>query len=503
MLNFFNQEVVMDKEIDKTAFIWNEETFSYSQFDSYVKALSEQLSPIGEGEIIGIYLPNSPELLLTYFACFQNNQIPMPINIDLTIDDVVMLLDQAKCNKLVVSESPKQIKCFEKTNKLSAIYTIVGKNIKSVLLKTSSVRLPLPPVDTALILHTSGTSALPKAVLISKQALEKIIEGRIASAFINTGSVAIIASSLSHSVGLYQALAYLKMGAKFILLPDYNMDTLAQKVNEYLPTHLIMVVEAFDKLLQHLSINSDSFQNIQFAAVGADKVTPQVQQRFIQLTKQPLSTSYGMTELSWMLVNHTKKEYNCQALGKPTMDVCIKLLNELGAEVKTGETGEIVAKSPKQMTGYWQTDNGNTLSNDNWIYSGDLAYKDESGDYWFMGRKKDVIILSSGDNISPLELEQKILAIDGIQECIVVGIPKNLNSQNIALEPETPQAFIVCNKSIQKETIILHLEKNMSKYKLPTDIHFLAEIPRGASRKISRATLRNWLIEQSCGIDQA
>jgi acyl-CoA synthetase (AMP-forming)/AMP-acid ligase II len=173
------------------------------------------------------------------------------------------------------------------------------------------------------------------------------------------------------------------------------------------------------------------------------------------------------------------------------------LIDSAGKEVARGEVGEIIASSPKMMTGYWRSWGEDDLPfiDNKWIKTGDLACRDSNGLFWFMGRRKDIIVLPGGDNISPLEIESHILRIPGVKSCIVAAIPAG-DDLYAELAPEEPHAFIVSDIDYSQQQILERLRPLLSNYKLPRKVHFVAEIPRGSSRKISRRLLLDWLVEQ-------
>jgi long-chain acyl-CoA synthetase len=349
------------------------------------------------------------------------------------------------------------------------------------------------PQAAALVIHTSGSSGHPKGVVISRSALAQIIAGRIQCAAINERSRAVIASSLAHSVGLYQALACIAAGATFILLASYEVTALAAGINESQPTHLIMVVAAYADLLRSGAVDARSFKHIEFAAVGADRVPAYVQEAYIAITGRPLAITYGMSELSWILLNARGERATCMALGTPTPGVEIRLLDANGEDVSNGETGEIFARSPKAMLGYLCDRDGSTdVFRGDWLRSGDLAYQDANGLYWFAGRIKELIVLPSGDLVAPAEVERAALGIPGIAECVVVGMPSP--RQHETDRADEPWALVVSvNPALTAGAILEHLRRSLSAFKLPRKIIFVERIPVGESGKLSRTELRAWL----------
>ncbi len=340
-----------------------------------------------------------------------------------------------------------------------------------------------------LVLHTSGSNGRAKGVMLSRKNLDHILEYRLIHTRLTTDSVSVVASCLTQSVGFYQSLALLAAGGTLILLESYDLEPMAASINRHQPTHLIMVVDAFDRLLHHPGITQQNFSRLVFASTGADRVTARVQARFIALTGRPLRVSYGLTESSWALINPGDQMDKCLALGQPCPGIEISVLGSDGREAPCGEIGEIRIKSPRTMLGYLHDEElSRAAFSDDWLLSGDLAYRDAAGWFWFAGRKKHLIVLSSGDNVSPLEVENVILNHPSVANCAVVGIPTPHGS-------EVPWAAVTrLDETLSEAALDAFLRERISDYKIPQKIVFLPELPVGRSGKVNRAEARKSLL---------
>jgi long-chain acyl-CoA synthetase len=501
-----NAQVSRDES--KTAFIFQDTAFSYQQVDQITEKIAAQfLAQFEPYELLALWLPNNPEIIFAYIASFKTNVVPMPMHFGSRVSEVSKNLSRANVRHLVVAGELKGRLTEEALaqTQVEKVWCLEGCHLK-LLFECSGKPVCVDRAndvgrDAGLVLHTSGSSGLPKGVVLSRESLSRIIEDRVTTTNMRNDSFAVVASSLSHSVGLYQVLALLSQGAGFVLLSGYDSDLMVKSINERCPSHLVMVVSAFRQILDHPDINAHAFHNIVFASVGADRVTQKVQDKFRALTGKSLSVSYGMTELSWILVNKEQHPEQCLALGRPTTGTRVELRDEKGRIVPQGSTGEIFAHSRKSMLGYLnQSTLNSAVMEDGWIRSGDLAYKDEQGLYWFAGRATDLIVLSSGDNVSPLEVEQEILTLPGVTDCIVLGM------KNDELDSEVPWAFITHEKShrsaINPGRVLEHLETRLSDYKIPQKLYFLDELPRGVSGKLSRKEMRQWCIGNLSRLDE-
>lgn len=480
---------------DKVALIHRGREYTYHDMSEDVARLAHGLAKhLGRGELLAIWLPNCPELVCLYLACLRCGVAPMPLHSEMKWPEVRKALAYSKARVLIASgsliasaEGDFSDTRIERIHIQGAMPHGHAYFPYADLTAECAHSRPLrgTPDSVGFVLHTSGSEGQPKGVMLSYGNLNHILDFRLTHTGLATDSVSIVASCLTQSVGLHQSLALLAAGGTMVLLETYDIEAMVSAIHHFRPTHLIMVVSAFDRLLAHPAITGDSFRKIVFAAVGADRVTPRVQDRFIALTGKPLNVTYGMTESSWAIVNFEGRRDKSLALGKPRAGARIRLLNSRGQEAATGEVGEIHIKSPRTMLGYLHDDalTRATLI-DGWISSGDLAYRDEEGFFWFAGRSKHLIVLSSGDNVSPVEVEQAILGHPGVGQCLVAATRLSDDDSDV------PCAFVIrTDDTLSEQALSAFLKDRISAYKIPRKIVFVTELPIGTpglTGKISR-----------------
>lgn len=441
----------------KAALVYGERTLTYGELHAEVGRLASGLrSGAAAGEPCALWLPNGPELLCLILACLESGVVAMPLHHGMKWLEVEGVLARGRVRRLITAHDYRGLRG-----------------------EPRSIGSACSPEDACLVLHTSGSKGFPKSVLLSAASVEHILRYRLDHTMLRSESVSVVASCLTQSVGLYQSLALLAAGATIVLLDDYDPDRLVDALHRHRPSHLIMVVEAFDRLLHHPKISPESVRSLVFASVGADRVTERVQRRFIALAGRPLRVSYGLTESSWALVNSGDRVDKCLALGRPCPGIAIRLCDAEGRDVAPGEVGEIHIRSPRTMLGYLH-DEASTrdVLVDGWLASGDLARRDDEGWYWFAGRKKSTIVLPSGDNVSPAEVEDALLCHAGVSACAVVGV-------------ESPEggtavwALVVReNGEPPADAIQAFLRGRLSDHKIPARIVFVPRLPVGLTGKI-------------------
>lgn len=482
----------LEGDQEKVLLIHQGRTYTRGELAGHADRLAAELSAnLRSGDMLAIWLPNSPQLLILYLACFQRGIVPMPLNPGLKLPELTQLLRHSGARGLITTPEMGVAHARLFTTLVRRVWTV--SRMDMLLRDTSDPACGEASGDSSsvsnnaserpvLVLNTSGSSGLPKAVVLSYRAVHHNLTYRLAYCELTDTSISVVASCMAQSVGLYQCLALLGAGAMTVLLQSYDIPQLIESINHYRPTHLIMVVSAFDLLLHDTRITSESLQCVRFAAAGADCVTPRVQQRFIALTNRTLRSSYGLCESSWALVNDGKHADTGLALGKPCPDVEIRLLRSNGSNVSVGEVGQIYIKSRRNMLGYLNDEiTTDAALVDGWLATGDLAYEDNDGYFWFAGRSKDLIILSSGDNVSPTEVENVLCSHPAVSACMVVKRPTAAGS-------EVPWALVVSKRPVSTQTLRDFMHQRLSDFKVPEGIEFVTELPVGLSGKIQRST---------------
>lgn len=487
---------ILDSKIphlaNRVALVHRDRQFTYQALHDEVTRLSCGLSKHhAAGDLLAIWLPNGPEIICLYLACLKTGIVPVPLNDGMKWPEVRDIVRRARARTLIASAGLIAHSGFDFTDtgleRIHVVGTVAPQppcRPYAELTRDGSHAEPERQAEDgmAFVLHTSGSDGQPKGVMLSYRNLNHILDYRLGHTGLDHESVSVVASCLTQSVGLHQSLALLAAGGTMVLLESYDIERLVAAIHRHQPSHLIMVVDAFDRLLHHPAITSESLACVRFASVGADRVTARVQDRFIALTGRPLNVSYGMTESSWALVNTEGRHDKRLALGKPGPDIEIRLTDPDGREVPPGEVGEIRIRSPRTMLGYLHDDDLTRATiRDGWLASGDLAHRDGEGYFWFAGRRKHIIVLATGDNVSPVEVEQALLGHAGVARCLVVAAAVPGQDAHVV------RAYVVrLDKALSEADLRGYLLERMSAFKIPGQIMFVEEIPVGLTGKIQR-----------------
>jgi long-chain acyl-CoA synthetase len=288
-------------------------------------------------------------------------------------------------------------------------------------------------------------------------------------------------------------LGFYHMGARNLLVPTPRPPSNLKRVFEnYKVTWMTGVNTLFNALLNERWFQDGPPKHLRASAAGGMALHDSVSERWRKVTGTPIVEGYGLTESSPVLTfNPLDGGGRDGTIGVPVPSTYIKLVDEKGTEVKVGEPGELLAKGPQIMLGYWnnEAESAKVLKG-GWLKTGDMATVDSDGFFTIVDRKKDMILVS-GFNVYPNEIEEKIAQLEGVQEVGVIGIPDEKSGERV-------KAYIVAGTSAPTaEQVIAHCREDLAAYKVPTAIEFVDELPKSPIGKILRRELRAQVIAAS------
>ena len=282
-------------------------------------------------------------------------------------------------------------------------------------------------------------------------------------------------------------LGFYHVGARNILVPSPRPPSnLKRAFENYKITWLSGVNTLFNALLNERWFVDSPPKYLVASAAGGMALHEAVAENWAKVTGTPIVEGYGLTESSPVLsFNPLGGLSKIGSIGIPVPSTDIKCVNEDGVEVPIGEPGELIARGPQMMKGYWQKDEETASTiRDGWLYTGDIAQMDSDGYFKIVDRKKDMILVS-GFNVYPNEVEDQIASVEGVMEVGVIGVPD-------AKTGEAVRAYVVSSvQSPSKDEIIARCRENLAAYKIPQSVIFVDELPKSPIGKILRRELRN------------
>jgi long-chain acyl-CoA synthetase len=353
--------------------------------------------------------------------------------------------------------------------------------------------------DVLLLQYTGGTTGLSKGAALSHRNLVANTEQYKAfmpNALCPGEEIVVRALPLYHVFALMvNFITYFSIGAENWLVPNpRDMAGFIETLKQARPTVLTGVNTLFAGLPMQPNIGQVDFSRLRVAIGGGAAVLPTTSAKWMRLTGKHILEGYGLSETSPVLtLNPMTNEGFSGTVGLPMPSTDIKLLGENDVEVALGEAGEICARGPQVMQGYWHKDEANAkaFTADGYFRTGDVGVFDERGYLRIVDRKKDMIIVS-GFNVYPNEVEAIAAACSGVAECACVGRPDEKTGESIVLF-----ASKIPGACVNEADVIAHCRRELTAYKVPKEVRFIDALPKSNVGKILRKDLRTLIKENS------
>jgi long-chain acyl-CoA synthetase len=352
------------------------------------------------------------------------------------------------------------------------------------------------PDDVSMQLYTSGTTGLPKGVMLANRNISAMMELAGADAFgIDDTTVSLVAMPLFHIGGSGWALTAMSRGGTSVILREMDPAELIRLVERERITHAFVVPAVLMLLLATPGIEKADLSSLDTIFYGASPIAEDVLVRCMSVIGCRFSQVYGMTETSGAIVRLEHEDHDpdgerrhlLRAAGKPLPGVEIRIVDpDTGADAPTDAVGEIWTRSAYNMLGYWEkpAETAGTILDGGWLRTGDAGYLDDEGYIFLHDRIKDMIV-SGGENIYPAEVENVLLAMDEIVDAAVIGVPDDTWG-------ETVKAVVVRGpgSDVSADEIVAFCRHRLAHYKCPTSVDFADVLPRNPSGKILKRELR-------------
>jgi long-chain acyl-CoA synthetase len=345
--------------------------------------------------------------------------------------------------------------------------------------------------ELAVLLFTSGTAGAPRAAMLTHGNLAANI-GQVQShpgLRVSTDDVGLATLPFFHVFGLNVALGVaLAGGVRSVLLPQFDPVRVTELVRAHGATILAGVPAMFAALLElpESVAPANSFASVRLAVAGAAELPESVATQFLDRFGVTIYEGYGLTEAA-PIVSTTAVDRRPRwgSIGPPLPGIDVRLVDADGADVTVGDPGEIWVRGPNVFAGYWDDPEATArVLTDGWLRTGDVAVADDEGFLSLVDRMKDLVIVS-GFNVYPAEVEEALLTHPDVADAAVVGVPHARTGEAVA-------AFVVVRPGAAAPTLAAirdHVARRLARYKVPTAVHVIAELPRNQSGKVVRRQL--------------
>ncbi len=515
---------------DRVAYIGMKRTMTYGQLDAQSRAFAAYLGGVAglkRGARVALMMPNLLQYPVALFGALRAGFVVVNCNPLYSPRELHHQLADSGAEAIVVLENFAQTleKAIEDTNVRIVIVTAVGVllggprglianlvvrrvrravppwrlpnavRFKRALAEGRSRKTELPkiePTDLAFLQYTGGTTGVPKAAMLTHRnmiANLQQVAAWIASAAGSEGEVFVTALPLYHVFALtVNALVPMMMGAQNLLIPDpRDLRAFVKALAETRFTAMTGVNTLFNALLNNPEFLRLDFTSLHVAVAGGMAVQRAVAERWKQVTGKPLVEGYGLTETAPIATCNplTTEEYT-GAIGLPLPSTDIAIRDMDGRDVPLGEAGELCIKGPQVMAGYWMKpdETAHVMTEDGYLKTGDIARIDERGYIFIVDRKKDMILVS-GFNVYPNEIEDVVMTHPAVHEVGAVGVPDAKSGEAVKI------VVVRKDAAVTDAEIIAHCRQHLTGYKTPRHVEFRETLPRSPIGKILRRELRD------------
>lgn len=483
---------------DRTAVRFGGASISYADLDERVDQAANLLHSCGikPGDRVALMLPNCPEMLIFDLACFRLAATAVPINTRYQRAETRYALEHSGAALLIADATflPIIDGLIEELPTLRQLLVRKAAPGDDRSLEQALAAAQVDPVrdvasadDPAVIFYTSGSTARPKGVVHTHRSLLGAARCQVATRRIAPEQRWLVATGIGYVAGLAGvSLPCLYDGASVLIEEDLSADNLLRAIaRERAQAALLLPTKLLDMLESPLAAGLD-VSSIERIYVGGDECSHALYERFRARFGFDLAQLLGMTECEGYLTNHPGADNRVGSIGLPADGVEVRLVDDDGRSLDDdGMSGEMLVRAPGMMVGYWRNPEASaeTLV-DGWLRTGDVARRDADGFYWFVERKREIVI-RDGSNIAPHEVEDMIDSHPAVAKSCVVGVPDPHHGAVlkafVELEPDATPVSV--------EEITAWLENRLSRYKIPTLWELLPQLPRTATGKMDRKTL--------------
>jgi long-chain acyl-CoA synthetase len=500
-----------------TAFLGAHLTFG--QLKAQADRLAGALHALGirQHDRVGIMLPNCPQYVVAAFAALRLGAVVVNVNPLYTPREVAVVAKDSGMRALLTLDllAPVTLAVRGQTNIEHVVVTSLAeysaaaapcpavegtRRLAELLASVEEPDLPsvdIEPDDVAVLQYTGGTTGVPKgAMLTHYNIFANVIQTQCwAHSELRRGEDSyLLVIPYFHiygfTVGMMEGVW---RGAQQVLIPKYDVEMLLAAIRDYQPTFFPAVPTLYISLLNHPKAKESGLHRIRNFNSGSAPLPVEVIEQFERLTGGTLKEGYGLSEAS--PVTHTTPALSVRkpgSIGLPLPDTDIRVVDlETGErEVPAGEEGELCIAGPQVMKGYWNRPDETAIalredaSGRTWLYTGDVARMDEDGFTYIVQRKKDMIIVS-GFNVYPSEVEGVLYEHPAVMEAAVIGVPE-------AYRGEAVKAFVVLKPGAQAtpEELTEHCKRGLAEFKVPSEVVLRESLPKTVVGKILHRVLR-------------
>jgi long-chain acyl-CoA synthetase len=492
---------------DKLASVCGNTRLTFREMSERVNRLSSALARLGitRGDRVAILSLNCHRFFELYYGVPQLGAIVVPINFRLQPQEIKYIVDHSGSRLIAVDPELAPLIEAVRANLDGVEHFILMSDERREgyvsyddLLASGTAEFDAPEVSDDELLglfYTSGTTAEPKGVMLTHKNMLANIAHSDGVYNYREADIYLHAAPMFHLADGAAVFSHTARGATQVFIPRFDPKQVLETIAREQVSLILLVPTMINFLLQQPDFDSHDLSSLRHITYGASPIAPDLLRRAMKALSCEFGQGYGLTEASPLLTVLTHKDHvvtdenSAQRLascGKPVQGVDVRVVKEDGSDANPGEVGEIIARGPNIMLGYWKRpEDTEDVLRDGWLHTGDLATVDEDGYIYLVDRKKDMIV-TGGENVYSTEVEAVLYAHPAVKEAAIIPIP----------DPDWGEAVHACialrdGKQATAEELVEFCRAHLANYKVPRSIEFIeSELPKGGTGKILKKQLR-------------
>jgi acyl-CoA synthetase (AMP-forming)/AMP-acid ligase II len=499
---------------DQEILVFEDDRLTYGQLWENVQRLANALSAlhVRRGDCVAVLQTNSHRYVAAYYASAAIGAVFLPLNYRAKLPELEYMITTANAKVLMVGDRYHEA-VSQLRPQLTCVQTYIamesprdGMLFLDQLLAAASPQLEPPEVDdedTTILMYTSGTTALPKAVLLTYNDFTAYVTANVELADGTPRGTSLLCVPLYHIAGATNVMTNMFTGRKLVLLRQFDPGEWLRTVEQERVTHAFLVPTMVKQLIDHPEFSRHDLSSLETLSYGGAAMPFPVVRRAVEMFPKTVGfvNAFGQTETTSTLTVLGPEDHRLdgpaaevelrlkrlKSIGRPLPDVELKVVDEDGRELPAGQVGELWVRTPRVMKGYSSGSGATSPLQDGWLPTRDMGWLDEDG-YIFLAGRKDDMIIRGGENIAPAEVEAVLYSHPGVDEAAVIGIPDVEWGQRVA-------AVIVPRPgtTLSAQEISEFCRQRLASFKKPEVIQFAAALPKNQMGKILKKDLRTQL----------